>query len=335
MYAKIKGFVIALLFVLATSFSAYCEITVKHAGFRTLYLMPLFVAIDRGIFKAHGLDVNYQELESGALTPAVLLSGGADIVNDDLLGVAPLAEQGKDLFMVYNLLDRMTMDMIVRNDVLARVGYDASLSPKDRAKFLKGLTIGVTRAGAPTDIYARYLMTEGGLHPQRDANMVQIGGIGALRAAFRSGRIDAFMLSPPLPQQLERDGVGTIIIRGTAGDIPALTKMSFITVFTTQRYADANKPTLRAYVRSLQEAMTWIRANHDEALKELQQNWFKDTPLETLRTSYDALLPAMSQTGAFTQEGLEKFVHVYRTVGEHTNIDLREGKFWTNAYTRD
>ncbi len=74
---------------------------------------------------------------------------------------------------------------------------------------------------------------------------------------------------------------------------------------------------------------------HSEALKELQKNWFKDTPLDTLRISYDALLPAMSKTGAFSQQGLEKFVHVYRTVGERTNVDLREGKFWTNAYTKD
>jgi NitT/TauT family transport system substrate-binding protein len=335
MHTKVVRFAVILFLLFGSVSSALSDVKLKHAGFRTLYLMPLFLAIDRGIFKSHGLEVSYQELDSGALTPAVLLSGGADIVNDDMLGVAPLAEQGKDLLMIYNLLNRMTMDMIVRNDVLTRIGYDAALPPRDRGKFLKGLTIGITRPGAPTDIYARYLMAAGGLDPQRDANFVQIGGVPALRAAFRSGKIDAFMLSPPLPQQLQSDGVGSIIIRGTAGDLPALTDMSFITVFTTRSFADANGATLRAYVRSLQDSMNWIRANHDEALQQLQQNWFKDTPLETLRISYDALLPAMSTTGTFTQAGLEKFVHVYRTVGEHIDLDLGEGKFWTNAYTRD
>src|SRR5690349_18217232 len=36
-----------------------------HAGLRTLYLAPVFIGIDRGIFKANGVEVTYQELESG------------------------------------------------------------------------------------------------------------------------------------------------------------------------------------------------------------------------------------------------------------------------------
>ena len=46
-----------------------------HAGLRTLYLAPVFIGMDREIFKKNGVEVTYQELESGALSPAAILSG--------------------------------------------------------------------------------------------------------------------------------------------------------------------------------------------------------------------------------------------------------------------
>lgn len=305
-----------------------------HAGLRTLYLAPLFVGIDRGIFKANGVDVTYKELESGALSPAALLSGQAHITSDEILGIAPLAKQGKEFMMVYNLMDRMTMNLVVRNDALQKAGYDPKASPRDKAKVLKGLTIGITRPGAPTDTYSRYFMILGGLDPQRDASMVQIGGGGALNAAFRAGRIDAFMLSPPFPQVAEKDGVGTIIFNNTGGEIPELTGMSYIVLFTTKEFAEKNKAAVKAYAVSIQQALKWIRDNREEALRLLAANWFTNTQADTLALSFDALQPALSATGEFTPSSFEKFLDVYRMVGDPIEIDLTEGKLWSNEYIK-
>ena len=41
------------------------------------------------------------------------------------------------------------------------------------------------------------------------------------------------MLSPPLPQTLEKQGIGTIIVHNTAGELPSLKQISYITLFTT------------------------------------------------------------------------------------------------------
>ena len=333
--------VLRSLFVLLTacciaSGSALAQQTpsMVHAGLRTLYLAPVFIAIDRGIFKANGVDVTYQELESGALSPAALLSGQAHVTSDEIVGIAPLAKQGKEFFMVYNLMDRMTMNLVVRADVLAKAGYNPSMSPKDKAKLLKGLTIGITRPGAPTDTYSRFFMIMGGLDPKRDATLVQIGGGGALNAAFRAGRIDAFMLSPPFPQAAEADGIGKIIFNNTGGEVPELTGMSYIVLFTTKEFAEKNKPAVVAYTKSVQEALKWIRENRDEALKLLGAKWFKEMKPETLALSFDALLPSLSATGQFSQDSFKKVLDVYRTVGESVDIDLTEGKLWTNEFVK-
>ena len=61
-----------------------------------------------------------------------------------------------------------------------------------------------------------------------------------LSAAFRSGKIDGFMLSPPLPQTLERDGFGSIIIHNTADELPSLSGITYIALFTSKEFADKN-----------------------------------------------------------------------------------------------
>jgi NitT/TauT family transport system substrate-binding protein len=333
----LRGVLVSLIAsgLLISAASAQQAPTMVHAGLRTLYLAPLFIGIDRGIFKANGVEVTYQELESGALSPAAILSGHAHVTSDEILGIAPLAKQGKEFMMVYNLMDRMTMNLVVRNDVLQKAGFNPNAPAKEKAKVLKGLTIGITRPGAPTDTYSRYFMIMGGLDPKRDATLVQIGGGGALNAAFRSGRIDAFMLSPPFPQAAEKDGVGKIIFNNTAGEIPELTGMSYIVLFTTKEFAEKNKPAVRAYVRGIQQSLKWIRENRAEALKMLGEKWFKDTKPETLELSLEALLPSLSATGEFTASSFSKFLDVYKTVGETIEIDLTEGKLWTNDFSKN
>ena len=308
---------------------------ITHAGFRTLYLAPIFVAMDRGMFKSRNLEVTYKEIQSGALSSAALISGAAQITSDDLMGIAPLEKQGKHFMMVYNLLDRMTMDLVVRNDALKRAGYDPKTPPQDRAKILKGMTVGITRPAAPTDIFARFMMMEAGLNPQRDATFVQVGGGAALRAAFQSGKIDAFMLSPPLPQTLEKQGIGTIIVHNTAGELPSLSNISYITLFTTADYAKNNGPALKAYVGGVQEAVKWMNDHQDEAIKLLGEKWFKSTSPAALKLSFEKLLPAISATGKFTEQDLAKVQKVYQTVGEKVDLNLKEGVLWTNAFTNN
>jgi len=322
----------ALAAVPATAFAEQYHLT--HAGLRTLYLAPVFIAIDKGFFKAHDLEVTYKDIDSGALSSVALISGSAQVTSDDLMGIAPLERQGKHFMMIYNLLNRMTMDMVVRKDALTRAGYNPNMPPQERGKILKGMTIGITKPAAPTDIFARYIMKEAGLNPQRDATLVQVGGPAALRAAFQSGKIDAFMLSPPLPQTLEKDGVGTIILHNTAGELPSLNNMSYITLFTTAEVAKTEKPALKAYVQGVQEAVKWMTENQADALKLLGEHWFKTTPSAALKISFDRLLPAISPTGVFTKADLQKAQGVYQAVGEDVNLNLDEGVVWTNEFTK-
>jgi ABC-type nitrate/sulfonate/bicarbonate transport system substrate-binding protein len=307
---------------------------ITHAGFRVLYMAPLFVGVEKGLFAQEGIDLAFTEIESGALGPATVISGNAQISDLDPLGVARLQAEGKPLLLFYNLVERVTLDLVVRTPVLQKLGVSRDSPLPARFAALKGLNIGITRPGAPTDIFARYFLVRAGANPDRDASLVQVGGVPALAAAFRAGRIDAFLLSPPLPHTLEREGAGQILIRNTAGDVPELRNTTYVAMFTSAEYAKKNPALLSAYVRALRRGTEWIRANRAEALKLLGEKYFKETPAESLALSLDATLPALSADGRFSQAAVQSYLDIFKTVGEAVTASPAEGVLWTNDFVK-
>jgi len=305
-----------------------------QAGFRVLYMAPVFIAIEKGFFAQEGVDFTFTELDSGALGAAAVISGNAQISDLDPLGVARLQQEGKPMLLVYNLVGRVTLDLIVRTPVAQRLGLTADTPLAARYAALKGLTIGITRPGAPTDVFARYFLVRAGLNPDRDATLVQVGGVPALAAAFKSERIDAFLLSPPLPQTLEREGVGRIVIRNTAGEVPELRDTTYTAMFTSADYARKNGSALQAYARALRKATEWLQGNKAEALRILGEKYFKDTPADSLAVSLDATLPAISLDGRFSQTGVQRYLDIFKTVGETVSASAAEGVLWTNEFVR-
>jgi NitT/TauT family transport system substrate-binding protein len=326
--------VLLLLLVPATGARAQARHKLTQAGFRVLYMAPAFIALEKGFFAQESVDFTFTELDSGALGAAAVISGNAEISDLDPLGVARLQQEGKPILLFYNLVGRVTLDLIVRTPVAQRLGLTGDTPLAARYAALKGLTIGITRPGAPTDVFARYFLVRAGLNPDRDATLVQVGGVPALAAAFKSERIDAFLLSPPLPQTLEREGAGRIVIRNTAGDVPELKDTTYAAMFTTAEYARRNGAALQAYARALRRATEWLQTNKAEGLRILGEKYFKDTPAASLAISLDATLPAISADGRFSQTGIQRYLDIFKTVGETVSASAAEGVLWTNEFVR-
>ncbi|HWC04426.1 MAG TPA: ABC transporter substrate-binding protein [Methylomirabilota bacterium] len=332
--ALVLASAVLLLSAAGTTALAQPRHKLTQAGFRVLYMAPAFIALEKGFFAQEGVDFTFTELDSGALGAAAVISGNAQISDLDPLGVARLQQEGKPLVLFYNLVGRVTLDLILRAPVAQRLGLTGDTPLAARYAALKGLTIGITRPGAPTDVFARYFLVRAGLNPDRDATLVQVGGVPALAAAFKSERIDAFLLSPPLPQTLEREGVGRIVIRNTAGEVPELRDTTYAAMFTTGDYARRNGAALQAYGRALRLATAWLQTNKPEALRILGEKYFRDTPPESLAISLDATLPAISTDGRFSQTGVQRYLDIFKTVGETVSASAAEGVLWTNEFVR-
>ena len=122
----------------------------KQAGFKVIDLAVPFIAKSEGFFEKNGLDWEYVEIDSGKLGVAALLSGNAQFTDFAVDDTAALQKEGKDPILVYSMVNALTMDMVVRNDVLERLKITPATPLDDKLRALKGLTFGITRPGAVT-----------------------------------------------------------------------------------------------------------------------------------------------------------------------------------------
>ncbi len=333
--AVIGAVVLVVAAIMVPAGAARSSATVKQAGFKVIDLAVPFIAKGKGFFQQNGLNWQYVEIDSGKLGVASLLSGNVQFVDLGLDDIVALQKAGKQPVLIYSMVNSLDMDLVVRNDVLRRLGVTPSSSLDAKLKALKGLTFGITRPGAVTQLFPQYLLRKAGYDGEKDASFVQIGGGQALVAAMKTKRIDAFMLSAPAPYILQKDGVGTVLIRNSAGQGPKeFADFAFESIAAMRPWARQNTATVRAYTRSLNQAYAWMVRNRAGALA-LLKPYFPDTDDATLALSFDALIPAIKPGGRLTQQAVSNQISVLSAIGAISGQpNPGEGVLWTNEFIR-
>lgn len=307
------------------------EITV--ASLPNAFLAPLYVADDQGFFEDEGLDVNIVELESGQAGVSAVVSGTAQFADIGFDDLAVLTAEGEEsMVMTYNLVNRVTLTLVMDADLAADLGVDRDSSIEERYAALEGLTLGVTSPGAATDKYMRYYLRQAGLDPDRDANIVAIGGGGSLLAALESGQIDAYQLSPPTPYIAETEGFGTILIDGPEGDVPLFSDFAYTGFATNQDWAEDNPETVEAFMNALSNGMEFV-IDDPAAAAEIVQEYLGTDDLETTERTLEALIPAMSESGCFGDGSVADSMDIMVEAEILPDpVDTAEGGLWTNEF---
>ena len=141
---------------------------------------PAIVALERGFFKSEGLAAEFVPFRGGPdLLKAVMageclvgITGGTDIL--------VFREAGSPIKMIATHTEGNHFTLNVAQDV-QRVGD------------LKGKAIGVTRVGATTWVFARMLAKKEGWDPDKDVQVVGLGGLDAQLAAMARKEITAYV----------------------------------------------------------------------------------------------------------------------------------------------
>jgi NitT/TauT family transport system substrate-binding protein len=141
---------------------------------------PFFLAIEKGLFKAENLNVEY-----------VPFQGGPDLVKAVVAGEFLIGAAGSTDILVFREAG-MPLKMIATQtegnhftlNVAPGIGNVADL---------KGKAIGVTRIGSTTWVFARMLARQQKWDPDRDVKIVGLGGLDAQVAALARNEIAAFI----------------------------------------------------------------------------------------------------------------------------------------------
>lgn len=337
---------IAVLILLAWTTSAVpvgnaqrlTEVTLGYfPGVIDTYVLPL-LAKTKGIFQKHGLDLRLATVGGGHLSVLAFLAGDVRFSTAPTVDTAvALQREGKDPLMVYNIVNQVTFDLIMRSEVVERLKLTPRMAFKTKAEALKGLTFGMTRPGGHDQRLVAYLLRSVGLDPDKDITFVQIGFGPELIAAMKAGRIDIVMREPPVSLILERQGVGVRVIRIIEGDgPPEFRKFAWKSVTVLRSWAEKNPDIVTAFSRALRETHAWAVDvdNRITALK-LLKIYFPETDDETLKASFDLVLPTLTKGGRLSEDEIRNQVKVWRTSGAlETSPDTREGGLWTNQYNR-
>jgi NitT/TauT family transport system substrate-binding protein len=307
--------------------------TITIASAPNVFLSALYVAKDDGLFAKEGLNVEIVEVESGNDSIAALASGKAQFADVGFEDLAELRKEGDDsVIMAHNILNRVTLTLVMRKEVAERAGVSAESPIRDRLLALKGLKIGITSPGAPTDTYMRYYLSSVGLNPERDVEIVPLGGGSALLAALENGQIDAYHLSPPTPYVAAEEGFGVVLIDGPQSPAPELDGFDYTAWATSRQWAEENKETAAAFSRALTAATQKVKSSPDAVTEQVLDDIGSDNRAVVLRT-IKGMSSALSDKGCFDPAVVQRTLDTMVRLKILTDTaDAAEGGLWSNDY---
>ncbi|MFQ5693906.1 MAG: ABC transporter substrate-binding protein [Nitrospinota bacterium] len=281
----------------------------------TLNLMARYVAQSKGYFAREGLEVEVVVTRGGGPDvqavigghAAFSLTGGTYLVNAHV--------QGKPVIAVYNLVGRLTINLLIRKDVAKRRGISRDMPLARRIRAAKGLTFGATRPGAFTYLIARYLLRKGGLDPGRDVRLIGIGGPPALLAALERGRIQVMVMSSPASAAAILRGFGTYLVNSSGGEVPEMNELLNAPVLVAPSTLKRRPDLIRKFLRALDDGQKFAIEHPPEEVVPLVEKSFGRIPPKILRASIAEIRPALVPGGAITRRAVEALMDLMEAGG--------------------
>ena len=208
---------------------------------------PLFIAQDKGFFKAHGADVEIQSIESKADSKSALAANRIQGVSTSADTQVVNAAAGIDIAQIFAL------DTSAGGDgIIAKKEY------KD-IESLKGKKVALDTTGGADFFWFQYLLRDLGM--SLDDFDVQSMSAGNAGAAFVAGKVDAAITWQPWLSKAEGTDFGYTMMDSTAS--PGV----IIDTFAMKKDYIAEHPEVaQAIVDGWYDALDYIKSNPDDAI---------------------------------------------------------------------
>ncbi len=218
--------------------------------------LPMFVGVDKGLFKQHGVDVRLKIVNTG--TDMVNAMQKREVKIGDMSVTTFLkARHGGDPFKVIGII----MNDATRDNadeplaIVARKG-----SGVQSVEDLKGKRVGLAKAQT-SDEYFKMVLARRGMKYE-DVGIENIMAPPALAPALKDGKVDAVVSWEPYNTAvLEQVPESYVVLRGGG-------HLSYIMVATAHDPTIAASPkVIRDFVAGLAAASQYTRRNRDEAVE--------------------------------------------------------------------
>ncbi len=274
--AVISGILASVLAAGAAAWPAPAPTTVTLITVTNMLHTPEFVAVEKGFFLQHGLDVKFVHTQTGAEANAAMESGSAQLTDTGVTSVQAAREAGLPVFMAVPVLNDATTD--VGDTPLAVVARaDSGIVPGDAHSFI-GKKVGLARGGTG-DAYLTTWLAKEGVDPKQVAYL-NVPPEDQL-VAIQNKNVDAIATWEPF-ETLILDTMGpqaVLIKRG--GPILGY----ILGIGTTESYAVGHPAIIQAVSDAIAETSFWVRTHSAEA-SEIVTHWI---PGLSARVARDAI----------------------------------------------
>jgi len=212
----------------------------------TLFV-PAYVALAKGYFEEHGLEVTMTTAQGGDKSIAALLGGAADIA---LIGP-------ETAIYVHN--SNSPTQVHIFGGLTATDGY--ILVGREKVdKFdwsaLKGREVMGWRPGSTPLLFLEAAMRLKGIDPINDVKLVNNIAVPARMGAWLSGNIPFAIFGEPDASQLEIDGKAHIL--ASIGETVGL--VDYTAFMATDRYIRDNPGTIQNWTNAVYKAQKWTES---------------------------------------------------------------------------
>lgn len=208
---------------------------------------PLYIAIEKGFFKAGGLDLTYKDFSSGTDANAAFGAGRLEAQSNVTSEVVTMAARGIDYRIVMAADNSLGGDGILARNSITDI------------KDFKGKEI-AAEIGGVSHFFLLQVLEEVGLSEQ-DVKITNVTP-DAAAAAYQAGKTDiAVTYSPFLQKANQAQKDGRIIF--DTSKMP--TAVIDVYLFNT-KFAEANPQAMQAFVQGILQGIEFLETNRDEAL---------------------------------------------------------------------
>jgi NitT/TauT family transport system substrate-binding protein len=284
-----KSFVLAAVAALAalSPATAQTKITGGVATFNE-ELLPIYAAIEKGYFKAAGIDLEMQNFKGGGPAAQAMVAGGVDLCFCAADHVMRLRARRQPTTAIVGLDDFHSYALVAKAN-----------APYTDLRSLKGHKIGITSPGSLTDNTIRYSIKQLGLSPERDFEIVSAGTGATMRAALESGAVDAGMLvTTDAADALSKPGAFKAVLDYRTLPYPAFAALALVS------WVESHKAAAAAFNGAVVHAMDDLRADPAFATAVLQK-MYPTLPHDVVAESAKSEVARMPPGGVVSPEAVK------------------------------
>jgi len=246
------------------------------------------VAINGGIYKKHGFDVENIQVGSSATVVQSLIAGEVGFAHVGAVPVVAAVANGIDLKIIAVFMNRFNYLMVTLPELQ---------KPQD----LKGKTLAISRFGSGDEFATREALRRWGLDPDKDVRMLQVGLTVARMAALQGRHAQASLLSPPQIVELQRMGLN---VMADLSDLDV--EYAHYTLATKGSLITDNRPLVERFMKAYVDGIRFHRSHPEAVIPYLRK--FSQQNDSELKIVYENLRKRIREDPVPTPGGLQTII---------------------------